>query len=216
MVEHGNIYSFICWSREEFCSNNFEVVYASTSISFDLSVYEIFYPLTIGKKVRILDNGLQICKYLSTDDKVLLNSVPVVVENLLKEGTDLSNVSVINMAGEPIPLQVQQGLDTERIEVRNLYGPTEDTTYSTIYKVVKDKPILIGKPIANTSIYIIGKENELKSIGVAGEICIGGDGLARGYLNRAELTEEKFVKDPFSKRGRVKIISHRRFRKMVS
>ncbi len=155
MIEHRNVYSFICWCKEEFKSSKFEIVYASTSICFDLSVYEIFYPLTIGKKVRIVENGLHIGQYLSQDKDVLTNSVPTVVEHLLKEGMDLSNISVINMAGEPIPLHVQQGLDTQRIEVRNLYGPTEDTTYSTIYKVVKDQRILIGKPIANTSIYVL-------------------------------------------------------------
>ncbi len=199
MIEHRNVYSFICWCKEEFKSSKFEIVYASTSICFDLSVYEIFYPLTIGKKVRIVENGLHIGQYLSQDKDVLTNSVPTVVEHLLKEGTDLSNISVINMAGEPIPLHVQQGLDTQRIEVRNLYGPTEDTTYSTIYKVVKDQQILIGKPIANTSIYVLNNRDALMPVGVPGEICIGGDGLARGYLNRADLTAEKFIKDPFSK-----------------
>ncbi|MDQ6815235.1 MAG: condensation domain-containing protein, partial [Bacteroidota bacterium] len=103
------------------------------------------------------------------------------------------------MAGEPIPVHVQQELDTERIEVRNLYGPTEDTTYSTVYKLRKDQPILIGKPIANTAIYIVNKENQLVPVGVAGEICIAGSGLARGYLEQPVLTSQKFVRNPFSK-----------------
>ncbi|MCW3115212.1 MAG: linear pentadecapeptide gramicidin synthetase LgrD, partial [Segetibacter sp.] len=198
MIEHCNVYSFICWCCEEFANNRFDVVYASTSICFDLSVYEIFYPLTIGKKVRIIENGLQAAKYLSEDTKVLINSVPVVIEHLLKEGTNLSNVSLINMAGEPIPLHVKQGLDTDRIEVRNLYGPSEDTTYSTVYKLKPDEPILIGKPIANTQVFITDSEGQLVPIGVAGEICLGGSGVARGYLNRPELTSQKFVKNRFS------------------
>jgi amino acid adenylation domain-containing protein len=199
MIEHGNLYSFICWSRDEFASSHFEIVYASTSICFDLSVFEIFYPLTIGKPVRIVENGLAIEKWLSQDSFVMTNTVPVVMEHLLKEGIDLSNITVINMAGEPVPLYVQQGLDTERIEVRNLYGPTEDTTYSTIYRLQKDEPLLIGKPISNTQVHITSADGQLVPIGVPGEICIAGSGVTRGYLNRPELTAEKFVSNPFSK-----------------
>ncbi|MEO6722830.1 MAG: AMP-binding protein [Ferruginibacter sp.] len=198
MIEHSNLYAFLNWSKEEFALSNFEIVYATTSMCFDLSIFEIFYPLSIGKPVRIIENGLHISKWLPQDKQVLTNSVPVVMEHLLKEGTDISNISVINMAGEPIPFHVQQGLDTDRIEVRNLYGPTEDTTYSTVYRIKKDEPILIGKPISNTQVYIISKEDKLVPIGVAGEICIAGDGLARGYLNRKELTNEKFVPNPFT------------------
>ncbi|MEJ7827805.1 MAG: AMP-binding protein, partial [Segetibacter sp.] len=181
MIEHRNAYAFLSWCKQEFLLSQFEIVYVSTSICFDLSVFEIFYPLCVGKPARIIENGLHIGKYLSKDRSVLINSVPVVVENLLKEGTDLSNVSIINMAGEPISLYVQQNLDTERIEVRNLYGPTEDTTYSSVFHLRDGIPVLIGKPISNTKIYILSKENKLVPIGVAGEICIGGAGLARGY-----------------------------------
>jgi thioesterase domain-containing protein/acyl carrier protein len=170
---------------------------AGTSICFDLSIFEFFYSLSVGKPIRIIENGLQLGKYLLGDRFVLINSVPVVIENLLKEGTDLSNVSVINMAGEPISLYVQQTLDTIGKEVRNLYGPTEDTTYSTIFRLTDNAPVLIGKPISNTVIYIINEIHELLPIGVIGEICIGGAGLARGYLNRPELTSQKFFKDPF-------------------
>ncbi len=199
MIEHRNVYSFLSWSRQEFSSSHFEIVYASTSICFDLSVFELFYPLSIGKRVRIIENGLDIGKYLGSDSFVLTNSVPVVIEHLLKEGTDISHISVINMAGEPIPLHVQQGLDTARMEVRNLYGPTEDTTYSTVFRVRNNEPLLIGKPVSNTKIYIVSSEAQLSPVGVAGELCIGGDGLARGYLNLPGLTAEKFIKDPFSK-----------------
>jgi len=198
MIEHRNVHAFICWCQQEFAASRFDIVYASTSICFDLSVYELFFPLSIGKPVRIIENGLHIGKYLKGDRFVLTNSVPVVIENLLKEGRDISNISVINMAGEPVPLQVQQALDTDRIEVRNLYGPTEDTTYSTFYRLKKNGPILIGKPISNSSVYILNKKNGLVPVGVAGEICIGGAGVARGYLNRPELTAEKFVTDHFS------------------
>jgi len=199
MIEHRSAYSFISWCQQEFLDSRFDIVYASTSICFDLSIFEIFYPLSIGRPVRVMEDGLHINKYLSKDCSVLINSVPVVIENLIKEGINLSNVSVINMAGEPISLYVQQNLDTENIEVRNLYGPTEDTTYSTVFRLREGVPVLIGKPISNTAIYILNECHELLPVGVIGEICLGGAGLARGYLHRSALTDEKFIPDPFSR-----------------
>ncbi|MBC7828704.1 MAG: amino acid adenylation domain-containing protein [Chitinophagaceae bacterium] len=199
MIAHGNVYAFICWCQQEFSSSHFETVYAGTSLCFDLSVFEIFYPLSVGKRIRILENGLEIAQFLPLDKNVLTNSVPTVIQSLLKEGTDFSNISVMNMAGEPIPFQVQQGLDAEKIEIRNLYGPTEDTTYSTVYRLKNDAPILIGKPIGNTQIHIVDKQMNILPIGATGEICIGGAGLAKGYLDRSELTAEKFIANRFSK-----------------
>ena len=80
----------------------------------------------------------------------------------------------------------------------NLYGPTETTIWSTGFAVTDGKPpILIGRPVANTQIYILDKRKQPVPTGIPGELYIGGDGLAQGYLNRAELTEEKFVADPF-------------------
>ena len=197
MIEHKNVFSFICWCREEFNSSAFEIVYAATSICFDLSIFEIFYPLSIGKRVRILKNGLEISQYLSQDSAVMINTVPSVVDLLLDEGWDYDRVSAVNMAGEPIPQKVLKRLDAEKVEARNLYGPTEDTTYSTIYRIKKDSPLLIGRPISNTRIYILSPENELNPVGVPGEICIAGSGLSRGYFNRKDLTDEKFVPNPF-------------------
>ena len=198
MIEHCNVSSFIYWCKTEFLHSNFEVVYAGTSVCFDLSIFEIFYPLSIGKCFRIIENGLYIGKYLSGERNVLTNTVPSVIQSLLNDGLNLRNISVMNMAGEPIPIQVQQRLDADKIEIRNLYGPTEDTTYSTIYRLKNGEPAIIGWPINNTQIYIVNKQMKLVPIGLTGEICIGGAGLARGYLNRADLTSEKFILNPFS------------------
>ncbi len=198
-ITHKNAGSFISWCQQEFISSPFEIVYFTTSICFDLSIFELFYPLSIGKSIRILENGLAVTNYLTNDSGVLLNTVPSVVAGLLADKADLSNVTVLNMAGEPIPLQIVQNLNTDLIEVRNLYGPTEDTTYSTVYRLRKDEPILIGKPIAGTQIYIVNSQYQICPAGIAGELCIGGDGLAKGYLNRPDLTAEKFVSNPFSK-----------------
>jgi amino acid adenylation domain-containing protein/non-ribosomal peptide synthase protein (TIGR01720 family) len=203
MIEHGNVYSFIDWCKREFNAQSFEMVYAGTSMCFDLSVYEFFYPLSIGKTIRVLENGLEIGKYIKTDQQVLTNSVPSVIESLLKQQTDFSNAKVINMAGEPISDYVQQTLDTQTIEVRNLYGPSEDTTYSTVYRLSPQTSLKIGKPIANTKVYILSPTQDLLPIGVKGEIYLGGAGLARGYLNNEALTQEKFIPNPFDKTERL-------------
>ncbi|RBL90062.1 non-ribosomal peptide synthetase [Chitinophaga flava] len=197
MITHSNVSAFIAWCREEFGGSAYEVVLAVTSICFDLSVFEIFFTLTSGKQLRILESGLAISGYLNSKESLLVNTVPSVVAHLLSEGADLSRVNVLNMAGEPIPANVIRQLDCERIAVRNLYGPSEDTTYSTIYRIHSADNILIGRPISNTKIYILGDNDHLQPVGVVGEICISGAGLARGYLNQPALTAEKFVSHPF-------------------
>ncbi len=141
MIENRSANAFIAWCQTEFAHNQFDIVYATTSICFDLSVYELFYPLSIGKQIRILENGLAISKYLAKDANILINTVPSVVDSLINEKADLSHVSVINMAGEPIPQRILEALDTSHTSVRNLYGPTEDTTYSTICRLENGKPI---------------------------------------------------------------------------
>src|SRR5690606_25325597 len=160
--------------------------------------FELFFPLSIGKPIRILEDALHIGISLPFDSLVLLNTVPGVVQQLLNDRVDLSSVSLINMAGESIPHSVLERLDVENIAVRNLYGPSEDTTYSTSYSVSPKRDLLIGRPISNTTIYILDQDGQLCPIGVPGEICIAGDGISRGYLNQVEVTEKKFVTNPFA------------------
>ncbi|NSL85714.1 amino acid adenylation domain-containing protein [Chitinophaga sp. Mgbs1] len=197
MIEHRNAYAFICWCLEEFDSNDFDIVFAVTSVCFDLSVFEIFYSLICGKKLRILDNALSIPAWLHTTERILLNTVPGVVAGLLSEHIDLSAVKLLNVAGEPVPPHFLQDAQLQRMQVRNLYGPSEDTTYSTMYRLDNARRVLIGKPISNTAVYILGAAGQLQPAGVSGEICISGSGLARGYLRQPALTAEKFTTHPF-------------------
>ncbi|RAJ77621.1 amino acid adenylation domain-containing protein [Chitinophaga dinghuensis] len=197
MIEHRNAYAFICWCLEEFDSSAFDTVFGVTSICFDLSVFEIFYTLICGKKLRILDNALSIPAWLRTTERILLNTVPGVVAGLLSENIDLSAVSLLNVAGEPVPPHFLQDVQLKRMQVRNLYGPSEDTTYSTIYRLDNANRVLIGKPISNTSVHILNAAGQLQPVGVRGEICISGAGLARGYKNQPALTAEKFTDHPF-------------------
>ncbi|MGB0521649.1 MAG: amino acid adenylation domain-containing protein [Flammeovirgaceae bacterium] len=197
VITQKNLLAFIHWAQHEFKHSDFKTVFAVTSICFDLSIFELFYPLTIGKQIRLLQNALDIPHWLAEDERVLLNTVPSVINTLLAEEIDFSQVTVLNMAGEPIPLKVVQQLDLKRIETRNLYGPSEDTTYSTVYRIREAKPPLIGKPIGNTQVYLLDAANQLVPQGVVGELCLAGDGVAAGYLHREKLTAERFITNPF-------------------
>ncbi|MGE5398815.1 MAG: amino acid adenylation domain-containing protein [Ignavibacteriales bacterium] len=201
-ITHKNLAVFLHWCSAEFKSTVFDITYASTSYCFDLSVYEIFYSLTAGKTIRILKSAMEIPLYLGKDTNVLINTVPSLIA-AIKDDLDkggINSISAINLAGEQIPQALIDSIDCDKIEVRNLYGPSEDTTYSTIYKFSnKAKKVLIGRPIANTQIYIVDQNLKLVPAGHSGEICIAGDGLARGYLFKEELTKEKFISNPFGK-----------------
>src|SRR6185295_8497726 len=109
---------------------------------------------------------------------------------------------VVNLAGEPLKREVVERIfaDTPAESVANLYGPSETTTYSTWVRMPREQGFVphIGRPVANTQVYILDAHRELVPMGVAGEIYIGGAGVARGYLNRPELTAERFLRDPFS------------------
>ncbi|GAA0710926.1 hypothetical protein GCM10009430_00040 [Aquimarina litoralis] len=205
MIEHRNAVALLNWSIDEFMDTDFDVLYAVTSHCFDLSVYEIFYPLSIGKRIRLLENGLSIGDHLVNDDKVLLNTVPSVAQTLMDKKVSFENVVGINLAGEPFPLVIADYFKDSGIVVRNLYGPSEDTTYSTIQKVEGSykSSVPIGKPLANTQVYILSDGLELQPIGVVGELCISGAGLSRGYLNKETLTNEKFITNPFKQEERM-------------
>lgn len=200
MITHANASAMIHWAQSEFDASKFDIVFAATSHCFDLSVYEMFYTFSIGKKIKVLSSGLDIREALAKHTKILLNTVPSTVRKLLEDDVELKNITVLNLAGEAFPVDIANKLQQTPIEVRNLYGPSEDTTYSTHYKI-SDTPyktsIPIGKPIDNTQAYILDDSLSLLPIGVIGKLYLSGTGLSKGYLHREELTKEKFIQNPF-------------------
>ncbi len=198
-IEHRNVVAFLEWCVEEFKYADFEVLVAVTSLNFDLSVYELFFPQLSGKAISILESGLSLIDYLpkAKTNKLLVNTVPSVIETLLRSEVDLSKISVLNMAGEPIGKFIQEHLPYHAMEVRNLYGPTEDTTYSTGFRIINlQDSRKIGKSKKYSQAYILGVGDALQPVGVLGEICLSGAGLARGYHQRPDLSQEKFVGHP--------------------
>ncbi len=144
----------------------------------------------------------------------LLNTVPSAMAELLRINGVPGSIRTVNLAGEALPPNIVEQLYEElKVErVFNLYGPSEDTTYST-YACLKrgeaNERVPIGKPISNTQAYVLDREYQPVPVGVTGELFLGGQGVARGYLNRPELTAEKFIPNPFSERGGRTDISHR-------
>ncbi|MBD2345780.1 non-ribosomal peptide synthetase [Anabaena subtropica] len=198
-IAHQSCVALLTWSREVFTDDDLAGVLASTSICFDLSVFELFVPLSWGGKVILVENALYLPSLAA--EVSLVNTVPSIIAELLQVDGIPASVRTVNLAGEPLQNQlVQQIYQNHHIQkVFNLYGPSEDTTYSTFTQVNKaDNKVTIGRPIANTQIYLLDTNLQPVPIGIPGEIYIGGAGLARGYLNRPELTKERFISNPFS------------------
>jgi amino acid adenylation domain-containing protein len=194
------------WARETFGSKALAGVLASTSICFDLSVFEIFVPLSWGGKVIVAAHALELQYWVQQEKITLINTVPSAMAELVRLKAIPESVRVVNLAGEAPQLALVKeiyGLGTVE-SVFNLYGPSEDTTYSTWSRIEKKKDLSrvdIGKPLAETQAYVLDQGMGLLPVGVAGELWLGGSGLARGYLNHPDLTAERFVPNPFSRRG---------------
>ncbi len=199
-IAHRSAGILIEWGRNAFSNEELAAVLASTSICFDLSIFELFVPLSAGGRVILVENALLWVKAGKVEEVTLLNTVPSVMTELLRVGALPETLKTINLAGETLSAElvklVYEQTTVERIH--DLYGPSEDTTYSTCALRHKDRRATIGRPIANTEIYILDGRTEPVPVGVAGELHIGGDGLARGYMGRGDLTAEKFVPNPFS------------------
>lgn len=199
-ISHKNTVSFLKWSLKEFKESDFDIIYAVSSYCFDLSIFEFLFPLLAGKTIRILKSPEEIEFNLLNDRKVMLNTVPSVIRHLIESHANFENVSVINMAGEPLPISLINQLESTNAEIRNLYGPTEDTTYSTCYRIINgfnESIIPIGKAIEGTQIYILDEYQKLAPLGIIGEIYLSGHGLSSGYLKNDELTKNVFVDNPF-------------------
>ncbi|MEH1937181.1 MAG: amino acid adenylation domain-containing protein [Nostoc sp.] len=190
--------ALVKWAHSVYSAEQLAGVLASTSICFDLSIFEIFVPLTQGGSVIVVENALYIEQARnSIVPMTLVNTVPSAAAELLNMNVIPASVQIINLAGEPLKNRLVQVLyqTTSVTGVYNLYGPSEDTTYSTFTKVAKNaqhEPT-IGKAIANTRIYILDSYNQPLPPGIPGELCIAGAGLAQGYLNRPDLSAEKFI-----------------------
>ena len=205
VVTHRNAIAMLAWARQTFEASALDCVLASTSVCFDLSVYELFLPLSVGGEVALAPNALHLREHPAAERVTLVNTVPSVMGELLATDGLPASVDVVNLAGEPLKRALLEAL-FEGSGVRsvfNLYGPSECTTYSTAARFDRGEEgmVHIGRPIANTHVYVLDDSMSLLPVGVRGELYIGGEGVAQGYLGRRALTAERFVPDPFVDRA---------------
>jgi amino acid adenylation domain-containing protein len=199
-VTHASAAALVHWAHDVFAPRELEGVLASTSVCFDLSVFELFVPLCGGGRAVLAGNALELREMADADEVRLLNTVPSAAAALLDAGGLPPGVETVCLAGEPLATELVDRLYAQPgvRRVYDLYGPSEDTTYSTFTLRRAGAAPTIGRPVANTRAYVLGPDLRPVPAGVPGELYLGGAGLARGYLGRPGLTAERFVPDPFA------------------
>ena len=176
---------------------------AVTTLSFDIAALELYLPLTVGGSVELTSRAdasdAQYLKQKLKDERITtMQATPATWRMLLEAGWEGKQKLKILCGGEALPRELASELLQRASSVWNMYGPTETTIWSAVGEL-KEGPVLLGEPIANTQLYVLDETLQLVPIGVPGELYIGGDGLARGYHRRAALTAERFVPDPYAR-----------------
>ncbi|MDY2595248.1 MAG: amino acid adenylation domain-containing protein [Oliverpabstia sp.] len=212
-ISHANVHNFVLEDAGEFqkaMKDNCDCVFATNAVVFDITVQDIIFPLVNGMcvifaKTDTLTHVPKLLKY-APEGRTGLIITPTKLQMYMQSREFCRNMerfSVIMVGAENFPpnlfYEIRKYTDAA---IFNGYGPTE-TTCGVLYdRIEKGKKITIGQPIANTQIYIVDEQMKIVPIGVTGELCIAGDSVGTGYLNRPELTEEKYVPNPFGE-GRV-------------
>ncbi|MEV7094866.1 non-ribosomal peptide synthase/polyketide synthase [Amycolatopsis sp. NPDC051045] len=206
VVAHRSAANLMAWAATDFADvlRPGTTVVASTSLNFDVSVFEIFAPLMTGATVEIVRDVLALGEGPAADRPVgLVSGVPSAFAQLLAQGAVSVRPSTVVLAGEALTLHalhdIRKALPDSRIA--NIYGPTESTVYATAWYHDTDRTPPIGRPIAGIHAYVLDRGLRPVPVGVPGELHLGGAGVARGYLGRPGLTAGRFVADPFGEPG---------------
>ncbi|MBA9085510.1 amino acid adenylation domain-containing protein/non-ribosomal peptide synthase protein (TIGR01720 family) [Fontibacillus solani] len=225
MIEHHSVVNYLSWLQAQYPINENDIILQKTTITFDVSVRELFWWVLTGSKMVLLSvggekNPEQILHTIQEQKITMIHFVPAMLNAFLeyvqhvprKELMDkLGSLSQVFTSGEALQPQYAarfwRMLEGKEIRLINVYGPTEATVEVSYFNCEPDqsfKVMPIGKPVHNTKLYVMKEgTTSLQPIGVAGELCIAGVQVARGYLNRPELNDEKFVVDPFATGGRM-------------
>jgi amino acid adenylation domain-containing protein len=205
-LEHRGILTLLAWSRETFTEDEMAGVLASTSVCFDISIFEILLTLARGGRVILAENALHLPELPARDSVVVLNTVPSAMAELLEMGGVPKSVRVVNLAGEALSRSLVERVyrETRARRVHNLYGPSEETVYSTAEPVPagEAREPAVGRPVAHTRVYVLDRQGSPVPVGALGEVYVAGAKLSRGYLARPALTAERYVPDPFQGDGR--------------
>ncbi|MDQ2881213.1 MAG: amino acid adenylation domain-containing protein, partial [Actinomycetota bacterium] len=217
VVAHRSVVDLAAWAAADFGASVLSRVVASTSLNFDVSVFEIFCPLTVGGSIEVVRDVLALGEPRTGGWKAtLISAVPSAFAQVLAPGTSAQgsvavSADTVVLAGEALSASAvrQIGAATSCRRVANIYGPTEATVYATAWygdvdtsaTSDSDEAPPIGRPISNTQVYVLDAGLQPVPIGVLGELYLAGRGLARGYLGRPGLTAVRFVANPFGASG---------------
>ncbi len=202
-IPHRPVVNFLLSMLKEPGLTKDDRLLSVTTLSFDIAVLELFLPIIVGARVIIVP------KEVTFDGKLLLDrlvkrkvtamqATPSTWRLLIEAGWNDQVKLKMMCGGEALPRDLANQLIERGGELWNMYGPTETTIWSAVSKITNTSgPVVIGPPIANTQFYILDKNLQPVPIGVPGELHIGGEGLARGYFKKPELTKEKFINNPF-------------------
>jgi amino acid adenylation domain-containing protein len=202
-IAHRNVLALIDWSQSVYSRDDIQGVLASTSVCFDLSVWELFVTLANGGSLIIARNALELPQLPVRDQVRLINTVPSAINALHSAGQIPPSVRIINLAGEPLKQSLVDALYGQPTveHVYDLYGPSEDTTYSTWTRRQSGSSANIGRPLKHTASYLLDADLHPVPQGVSAELYLAGAGITRGYLGRPGMTAEKYVPNPFASNG---------------
>jgi amino acid adenylation domain-containing protein len=211
VVEHRSVVNFLTAMREQPGMTSADTLLSVTTLSFDIAGLELYLPLVSGARVVVVSratagDGLELAKAMRETGTTIMQATPATWRLLFESGWRDGTGLKLLCGGEALPRALADQLLATGAEVWNLYGPTETTIWSTIHRVEPGQgPVPIGRPIANTTAYILDGRRQLVPVGVPGELYLGGAGLARGYHGRPELTGERFVPDPFESKPNARL-----------
>ncbi len=212
VITHRSLLNFLFSMAEELAFDSQEILLAVTTLSFDISKLEILLPLLKGARVVIAtreeaQDANLLRKVLLDNKATTMQATPATWRMLLASGWDRSEAVRVLCGGEALSRELAESLLEVTDSLWNVYGPTETTIWSAIQQVREmcTTTVPIGHPVANTQLYILDGGLIPSPVGVPGELFIGGDGLARGYLNQPDLTQERFVADPFAENSNARL-----------
>jgi amino acid adenylation domain-containing protein len=204
-VVHGAVVNFLLSMRERPGISSSDKLLAVTTLSFDIAVLEIYLPLIVGATVVVATRETVVDAQKLAEEMdggiTFMQATPATWRLLFDSGWKGNPRLKVLCGGESLPADLAGELLEKTGELWNMYGPTETTVWSTLERIIPGKKIYVGRPIANTEVYILDSYGRPVPEGVPGELYLGGAGLARGYLGRPDLTAEKFIPHPFSQKG---------------